>query len=98
MKLFLEKASDSNWYLEILLGLFMGLRKGEISGLKFSDIDVKNRTLRIERQVTSDPYVEKGDSKIVKYRLVEKEPKTINSYRTLRVPGTIMDEIRKRKQ
>ena len=27
MKLFLEKASDSNWYLEILLGLFMGLRK-----------------------------------------------------------------------
>ena len=26
MKLFLEKASDSNWYLEILLGLFMGLR------------------------------------------------------------------------
>ena len=98
MKLFLEKASDSNWYLEILLGLFMGLRKGEISGLKFSDIDVENRTLRIERQVTSDPYVGKGDSKIVKYRMVEKEPKTMNSYRTLRVPETIMDEIRKRKQ
>lgn len=98
MKLFLEKASDSNWYLEILFGLFMGLRKGEISGLKFSDIDVENRTLRIERQVTSDPYVGKGDSKIVKYRMVEKEPKTMNSYRTLRVPETIMDEIRKRKQ
>lgn len=98
MKLFLEKASDSNWYLEILLGLFMGLRKGEISGLKFSDIDVENRTLRIERQVTSDPNVGKGDSKIVKYRMVEKEPKIMNSYRTLRVPETIMDEIRKRKQ
>lgn len=30
--------------------------------------------------------------------MVEKEPKTMNSYRTLRVPETIMDEIRKRKQ
>lgn len=98
MKLFLEKASDSNWYLEILLGLFMGLRKGEISGLKFSDIDVENRTLRVERQVTANPYVEKGDSKIVKYRLAEKEPKTMNSYRVLRVPETIMDEILKRKR
>ena len=76
MKLFLEKASESNWYLEILLGLFVGLRKGEISGLKFSDIDVENRTLRIGRQVTANPYVEKGNSKIVKYRLAEKEPKT----------------------
>ena len=41
MKLFLEKASENNWYLEILLGLFMGLRKGEISGLKFDDFDVE---------------------------------------------------------
>ena len=97
LKLFLEKASDSNWYLEILLGLFMGLRKGEISGLKFSDVDVENRTLRIERQVTANPHVEKGDSKIVKYRLAEKEPKTMNSYRVLRVPEAIMDEILKRK-
>lgn len=98
LKLFLEKASDSNWYLEILLGLFMGLRKGEISGLKFNDIDVENRTLRIERQVTADPHVERGDSKVVKYRLVEKEPKTMNSYRVLRIPEAIMDEILKRKQ
>lgn len=98
MKLFLEKASDTNWYLEILLGLFMGLRKGEISGLKFSDIDVENKTLRVERQITANPYVKKGDSKIIKYRLSEKEPKTMNSYRVLRVPEVIMDEILKRKR
>lgn len=98
MKLFLEKASDTNWYLEILLGLFMGLRKGEISGLKFSDIDVEHKTLRVERQITANPYVEKGGSKIIKYRLAEKEPKTMNSYRVLRVPEVIMDEILKRKR
>ena len=66
--------------------------------MKFSDVDVENRTLRIERQVTANPYVEKGASKTVKYGLVEKEPKTRNSYRVLRVPEAIMDEILKRKR
>ncbi len=98
MKLFLEKASETNWYLEILLGLFMGLRKGEISGLKFGDFDVENKTVRISRQVTADPIVSKGDSKIVKYQLVEKAPKTENSYRTLCVPEAIMDEVLERKR
>ena len=35
LKVFLEAASKNPWYLEILLGLFCGLRKGEILGLKF---------------------------------------------------------------
>lgn len=98
MKLFLQKASENNWYLEILLGLFMGLRKGEISGLKFGDFDVENKTVRISRQVTADPIVLNGDSKITKYQLVEKAPKTENSYRTLRVPEAIMDEVLERKR
>ncbi|MCD7867396.1 MAG: hypothetical protein LUG62_04190 [Clostridiales bacterium] len=64
MRFFLEKASESNWYLEILLGLFMGLRKGEISGLKFGDFDMEKKTVRIERQITANPIVSKGQSKI----------------------------------
>ena len=39
IKVLLKAASENNWYLEILLGLFCGLRKGEILGLKFSDFD-----------------------------------------------------------
>ena len=98
MKFFLEKASESNWYLEILFGLFMGLRKGEISGLKYEDFDVENRTVRISRQITTDPVMLGGDFKIVKYQLVEKAPKTENSYRTLRVPEAIMNEVMERKR
>jgi integrase len=97
MKMFLDKASENNWYLEILLGLFLGLRKGEISGLKVSDIDFQNNTLTIARQITSNPIVEIGESKIKEYQIIEKEPKTINSYRTLKVPPAVMDEIKKRK-
>ncbi|MCC8103204.1 MAG: site-specific integrase [Clostridiales bacterium] len=97
MRFFLEKASESKWYLEILLGLFMGLRKGEISGLKFSDFDMEKKTVRIERQITANPIVPKGQSKISEYQVIEKDPKTPNSCRTLRVPDAILDELNKRK-
>lgn len=97
MKVFLEKASENNWYLEILLGLFMGLRKGEIAGLKYSDFNLEQKTVSISRQITSNPIVLKGQGKISEYQIVEKEPKTSNSHRTLRVPDIIMEELALRK-
>lgn len=39
LKQLLHYAQFDNWYLEILLGAFCGLRKGEIIGLKFDDFD-----------------------------------------------------------
>lgn len=98
MRIFLEKASENNWYLEILLGLFMGLRKGEISGLKYGDFNLGQNTVSIARQITSNPIVPKGQGKITEYQVIEKPPKTSNSYRTLRVPDSIMDEVIKRKK
>lgn len=97
IRVFLERASENNWYLEILLGLFMGLRKGEIAGLKYNDFDFTQKTVTISRQVTSNPIVSKGQGKISEYQVIEKPPKTPNSYRTLRVPDTIMDELTVRK-
>ena len=99
VKLLLKAASKTNWYLEILLGLFCGLRKGEIMGLKFSDFDFEKNTVYINRQIASDPKIKKrSGSKIEEYALVEREPKTPNSYRTLRVPEAVMAEVRKRKE
>jgi integrase len=97
LKQFLVAASDNNWYLEILLALFCGLRKGEISGLKFSDFNVEDRTVRIERQITSNPIIPKGQGKIAEYFVEEREPKTDNSYRMLKVPEVIMQELEKRR-
>ncbi len=98
IRIFLEKASENNWYLEILLGLFMGLRKGEISGLKYGDFNLEQSTVFIVRQIASNPIVPKGQGKITEYQVIEKPPKTSNSYRTLRVPDSIMDEVIKRKK
>lgn len=97
IKKLLQAAYYSNWYLEILLGLFCGLRKGEISGLKFADFNSDDNTIYIQRQITSNPIVVKGGSKIEKYEVIEKAPKTDNSYRRLRVPVVVAEEIEKRR-
>lgn len=97
MKVFLAAASKNRWYLELLLALFCGLRKGEIGGLKWEDYDAKNHLLHISRQVTSNPIVPKGDCKIADYQIIEKPPKTANSYRTLHVPDVIVKELEKRR-
>ena len=98
LRMFLEKASENNWYLEILLGLFMGLRKGEIAGLKYADFNLSQKTVTIARQITSNPIVPKGQGKIAEYQVIEKPPKTPNSYRTIRVPDVIMEEVIARKK
>lgn len=96
LKVFLKAASSNDWYLEILLGLFCGLRKGEILGLKFSDFDFKAHTLSVERQLAYDTVLEEKSSKVIGRNIVEKMPKTENSVRTLRIPSIVEEELKKR--
>lgn len=42
--LLLHAAKGRNWFLEIILALYLGLRKGEILGLKFGDFDLSEKT------------------------------------------------------
>lgn len=93
IKIFLARASESPWYLEILLALFCGLRKGEIYGLKFSDFDMERGIVTVSRQVTSNPVLSEDG---MKYQVIEKPPKTENSNRRLRVPEAVMKEVRRR--
>lgn len=98
IKSFLESTYKDNWYLEILLALFCGLRKGEIMGLKFSDFNLEKQTVKISRQLAVEYVMEKEDYKIKSRVLAERNPKTDNSFRTLRVPKIIIEELIKRKE
>lgn len=99
IKILLRAAKKTNWYLEILLALFCGLRKGELLGLKFSDFDFEKNTVCINRQLVANPIIRKGSkSKIDEYSLIERDPKTENSFRLLRVPDAVMQEVKKRKR
>lgn len=97
IKLFLKAASQDGWYLEILLALFCGLRKGEILGLKYQDFDYEKQTVHITRQLVANPIIRSQNIK-VGCPLIEREPKTENSFRILRVPDVILEEVKKRRE
>ena len=99
IKKFLSEAQNSPWYFEILLALFCGLRKGEIYGLKFSDFNIEDKTVKISRQIVANPIIEPNSgSKVTRYELIERLPKTPNSVRRLKVAEIIFDELEKRRQ
>lgn len=97
LRLFLTEASKTNWYLEVLLGLFCGLRKGEIMDLKFSDLDLENNVLSIERQIAIKTKLNKGTCKSVERVQIARHLKTVNSRRSIKVPAIIVEEVNKRK-
>lgn len=98
IKTLLSASCKDNWYLEILLALFCGLRKGEIRGLKFSDFNEEKKTVKIQRQLGNQYELKANEFKVEKMSCIEKDPKTDNSFRTLRVPQIIWDELAKRKK
>lgn len=97
LKKFLYVACDSSIYLEILLALFMGLRKGEIRGLRFSDFDWEKQTVAIKRQAPritttiADKITEENIDSFFD------NPKTVTSIRTLKVPDFLWPMLEERK-
>lgn len=72
--------------MAILLCMFAGLRIGEISALKWSDIDSDNKILTIKRTVQR-LYVEGAKTKTA---LVETVPKSNHSMREIPLPDSII--------
>lgn len=97
LKVLLKAAAKDNWYLEILLAVFAGLRKGEILGLKFQDFDLENQTVTISRQLSLSVEMEDGTYMKKGTEKVEKPPKSDSSNRTIYIPGVIVEEVNKRQ-
>lgn len=97
LKKLMVEVCKTNWFLETMLALFCGLRKGEIYGLKFADFDPIEQTVTIRRQVTQEYYFN-DEGKRIGQKPTEKPPKTENSYRTLRVPSIIFSELENRRK
>lgn len=98
LKKLLEEASKHpGYYLEILLATFAGLRSGEVRGLKYSDFNKETQTLRISRQYTNNYHLADVDNHYT-YKVFseEKAPKG-SSYRLLKIPAFLFDELEKRK-
>ena len=72
----------------IMLSLFTGLRIGELCGLRWEDIDLKEKTLCISRTVER---IADLDAMYRSTKLIVSEPKTANSYRQIPLPDFLAE-------
>lgn len=93
IKLLLKKAKDTPIYMQILFAALMGLRRGEINGLKYSDIDYIHRTIKIQRQLGKKANTDNSELKIGEYTKQEIKVKTFSSMRELEIPDMVFEAI-----
>lgn len=79
--------------LGILISLCTGLRIGEVCGLKWEDIDIGSRAIRVERTVERIYDVETG-----KTRIIISTPKTRSSRRSVPIAAQILPVLRNFKK
>ncbi len=93
LKLLIEKSKETRIYLFILFGAVMGLRKSEIRGLKYSDIDYSRQTIHVTRQLGKD--LSKDQSTLAPKTKTKQEIdlKTHSSDRELDIPDIVFNAI-----
>ena len=84
---FLREAKDSGVFALYYIDLTTGLRRGELLGLKWSDIDLEKGDLRVQRQIG------RIDGKIIEMPL-----KTKKAYRTLPLSADAIDVLMQQRR
>lgn len=85
---FLNLIKNSSMEIPYLLAIFTGMRRGEVLGLKWDDVDFENKKIRIKRSLC---FVSgKG--------LIFKEPKTKKSKRQISISQHVVNVLKKHKQ
>ena len=83
---FFQEARDSGVYELYYLDLATGLRRGELLGLKWTDVDLDHGVLKIQRAIS------RQNGKVVEAPL-----KTKNAYRTLPLSADAIDVLKMQK-
>ena len=96
LSLLIDKSRGTKIYLFILFAGLMGLRKSEILGLKYCDIDLVHRTLHIQRQLGRD--LSKVNVKSKTKTKQEIELKSRSSNRILNIPDIVFEAILEERQ
>ena len=85
-KQFISVEKDLKWKCIFEILYYCGIRRGELRGLQWKDIDLDKRTLSITKQITD----RNGSIKNVRFSL----PKTKSSIRTLKMPQILVDDLK----
>lgn len=80
---FLESCVGERHFLTFLLAIYTGMRRGELLGLKWSDIDLENKTIHVQRSLAYIP--QKG--------YIITSTKTRNSNRIIPISDLVVNEL-----
>jgi len=92
IKTLIEGCMGTEYELEFLLAITLGLRRGEVLGLRFSDFDLDNNTVHIQQQISIASIGKDG-----KQKFGIKELKTEGSNRVLYVPQAVIESLKRRR-
>ena len=84
---FLREAKETGVFEMYYIELATGLRRGELLGLKWEDIDLEQGSLRVQRQVCR-----------IDGEIVEAPLKTKNAYRVLPLSADAVEVLRKQRR
>lgn len=98
IQILLEASKDTPIHMQVLFNVLMGLRRREINGVKYSDVDYINRTLRVQRQLGKKLNTKKEDFPPETYGKQEVRLKTPSSYRTLPIPDYVFEAILEQRE
>ena len=87
LQVFLQEAKATGVYEMYYIELATGLRRGELLGLKWQDIDWKNGVIKVRRQVAR-----------VEGQIKEAPLKTKNSYRTVTISQQAIEVLKGQKK
>ena len=88
IKRLLEVARGSRLEVMILVALNTGMRRGELSALRWDDIDFENGLIFVRHTVTY----------VAGYGFEETEPKTRSSKRKIAVSDKVLEELKKHRE
>jgi len=95
LSLLIDKSRGTKIYLFILFAGLMGLRKSEILGLKYSDINFHQKTIHIQRQLGRSFFNECQPKTKTKQEI---ELKSRSSNRILNIPDIVFEAILEERQ
>lgn len=92
---FLAVAKEDRLYALYLLEMMTGLRRGEILGLQWQDIDFADKKINVVHNLSRIQTIDKSGEK--KYELVLTSPKTQTSIRSVPINDFMVEELKQHK-
>ena len=89
----IEASKDTPIHMQVLFAVLLGLRRCEINGVKYSDIDYINRTLKVQRQLGKKANTSAEDFPAKTFTKQEIGLKTQSSYRMIPIPDYVFEAI-----